>query len=127
MKTILDTAFHLAATTAISGMLAFSAPVSAAPADAGPTLRVDLRGIDLASDDGIALAHRKVQTAARLVCPSGSDQQDLRQMSAQRACYDNATKTAYAQLDRIHLALTEGHGTAQTAMVVQTPPIPSGR
>ncbi|WP_298196314.1 UrcA family protein [Novosphingobium sp.] len=84
------------ALAAAASAFAFGAPAMAATAEAAPSILVPLTAADLSSAGSVSKVRARIATAARKVCVAGGS--SLEEQIISRQCYDNAVRSAEAQL-----------------------------
>lgn len=70
----------------LAGICGFAVQAPAASANQVRTERVSLAGLDLTTPAGVAMLHRKVSRAVRIVCDVQLGNRDLTAYSASRRC-----------------------------------------
>jgi UrcA family protein len=86
----------------------FNAPAAfAAPGDDAPSLVVKFDARELESSAGVAALYRRIETAARQVCPEDSER-DLSRAAAGRQCRKDAVARAVETINNPRLATLSG-------------------
>jgi UrcA family protein len=94
-----------AALTACLIVGASATAYAAAPADASPSVRVNYRDLNLATEQGTAALYGRIVSAAHKVC-TARDSRILSELAAARACEAQAIAHAVRDVNSPRLAAT---------------------
>ena len=101
---------------ALITVAAFAGAIASAnAADSVPTQAVSYGDLNLSSAQGAATLYKRIQAAARSVCPVGGSDRELQRVISRQSCYDQAVARAVRQVNSSSLS---AYYSAKTGHVV---------
>jgi UrcA family protein len=107
IKTTRNNARKIQLTLGMIGGCLFSAAMSqtaaAAQPESVPTVVVKYNAVSLTTEPGVRALYRRLEAAARSVCPADSNR-DLTSTTVAKQCRETAVDRAVQQINNVHLA-----------------------